>query len=313
MAPLTLAAGLVAAIGAIALLERLAPRLGLVDQPGGRKDHAGTVPLVGGLGILVGLLVAHSGSTGPAGEAFLAAATLLAAVGALDDRSELNPRVKFAAQLVAAVIMIFSAGIELHSLGDLLGWRALGLAWLSIPLTLFATVGVINAVNMVDGQDGLAGLLCLIAFGWYGLVAAQSGLGSQAAMAWSVAAAVAGFLAFNLRLPWRPRARVFLGDAGSLMLGFALAWLAIDLTQGPRRSFYPIAALWVLILPLADCVSLMTRRLLAGRSPFVADREHIHHYLSARGLTVTQSTWLLAAISALFGAVGYFEIGRAHV
>ncbi|MGZ5584539.1 MAG: MraY family glycosyltransferase, partial [Usitatibacter sp.] len=118
--------------------------------------------------------------------------------------------------------------------------------------------------------------------------------------------AIAGFLLFNLRFPGQRQARVFLGDAGSLMIGFALGWFAIDLTQGEGRTFPPIAALWVLLLPIADCVSLMTRRLRSRRSPFVADSHHIHHYLLARGFTHGQTLATLVAMSALFGAVGYF-------
>jgi UDP-GlcNAc:undecaprenyl-phosphate GlcNAc-1-phosphate transferase len=117
--------------------------------------------------------------------------------------------------------------------------------------------------------------------------------------------AIAGFLIFNLRFPWQSHARVFLGDAGSLMIGFALGWFAIDLTQGSNRTFPPIAALWVILLPLADCVSLMTRRLAAGKSPFVADRRHIHHYLLERGFSHTQTLGLLIAFSAAFGVVGF--------
>jgi UDP-GlcNAc:undecaprenyl-phosphate GlcNAc-1-phosphate transferase len=134
---------------------------------------------------------------------------------------------------------------------------------------------------------------------WY------SGLDVQFATALILCGAIAGFLLFNLRLPWQSHARVFLGDAGSLMIGFALGWFAIDLTQGPGRTLAPIAALWVLLLPLADCVSLMARRLRAGRSPFDADRHHIHHYLLARGFTHNQALALLVALSFLFGAIGF--------
>jgi UDP-GlcNAc:undecaprenyl-phosphate GlcNAc-1-phosphate transferase len=159
---------------------------------------------------------------------------------------------------------------------------------------------------MMDGQDGLGGSIALIAFVWYAAVAADSDLEVQFKTALIFCGAIAGFLLFNLRFPWQPRARVFLGDAGSLMIGFALGWFAIDLTQGAGRTCPPIAALWVLLLPLADCVSLMTRRLRAGKSPFVADNHHIHHYLLARGFTHGQTLSILVGLSALFGAVGYF-------
>ena len=298
------------------LLARFAPMLGMIDTPGGRKDHQGSTPLVGGLAIFVGVLLA----VWVLGMAAVAAWLLLAlsiviAVGCWDDVAEIRPRAKLAIQVAACAIMIWGAGIQLHGVGDLIGWRPIGLSILAIPLTVFAMVGVVNAINMMDGLDGLAGSITLVAFTWYALVATQAGLVEQAQAAWVICGTLAGFLLLNLRLPWQRQARVFLGDAGSLMLGFAIGWFAIDLTQGPGRTFPPIAALWVVVLPLADCVSLVARRLRAGKSPFVADRGHIHHYLLARGFTPSQTLAILVGSSAVFGAVGYFawvfKVGEA--
>jgi len=227
------------------------------------------------------------------------------AAGCWDDVAEISPRLKFGIQIVASAIMIWGAGVQLHHVGDLLGWRPIGLSVLAVPLTVFAIVGVVNAVNMMDGQDGLAGSVGAVAFAWYAVVAYESGLQPQFRLALILTCAIAGFLLFNLRFPWQPRARVFLGDAGSLMIGFALGWFAIELTQGKLRTFPPIAALWVLLLPLADCVSLMTRRVRAGKSPFVADSRHIHHYLLRRGFSHGQTVGILVGLSAIFGAVGY--------
>jgi len=227
-------------------------------------------------------------------------------VGVWDDIAEIRPRIKFAVQVAAATLMIWGAGVELVNVGDLIGWRPIGLSILAVPLTIFAIVGVVNSVNMIDGLDGLGGSVALIAFAWYAAVARLSGLDVQFGLAIIFCGAIAGFLVFNLRFPWQPRARAFLGDAGSLMLGFALGWYAVDLTQGANRTFPPIAALWVVLLPLADCVSLMTRRLRTRKSPFVADNRHIHHYLSARGFTHGQTLAILAGASTLFGAIGFF-------
>lgn len=296
-----------ASAAAVLLLARFAPALGLVDAPGGRKSHSHTVPLVGGLAVFVSLLaVSWAAGLAPKMAYFLFALSIVIAVGFWDDVREIRPRLKFGIQIVASGIMIWGAGIQLHSVGDLIGWRTIGLSVFAIPLTVFAMVGVVNSINMIDGADGLAGSLALVALVWFALVAAQSGLAVQAVTSLLICGALAGFLLFNLRLPWGPRTRVFLGDAGSLMLGFALGWLAIDLTQGPGRTFPPIAALWVILLPLADCVSLMIRRLKAGKSPFVADRGHIHHYLAARGFSHAQTLAILVGLSVIFGAVGYF-------
>src|SRR5436190_3467223 len=301
----SLAIAFVAGTAATFLLARAAPALSLLDHPGGRKTHSRPVPLVGGLAIFVALLGAAS-AMGIATNAgyFLFALSIVIAVGMWDDIAEIPPRLKFAIQVVASAIMIWGGGVCLTTVGDLLGWRPIGLSILAAPLTVFAIVGVVNAVNMMDGLDGLGGSVAFIAFAWYAAVAHGTGLELQFKTALIFCGAIAGFLLFNLRFPWQPRARVFLGDAGSLMIGFALGWFAIDLTQGTGRTFAPIAALWVLLLPLADCVSLMVRRLRAGKSPFVADSRHIHHYLLARGFTHGQTLATLAGLSLLFGAVG---------
>lgn len=307
------AAALAVSAGAVFVFARVAPALGLIDHPGGRKAHESAVPLVGGLGIFTALMIAAwaFGVGAHAGYFFLALSIIIA-VGCWDDVAEIRPRVKFAIQIGACAIMIWGAGVQLHTVGDLLGWRPIGLSILAVPLTVFAVVGVVNSINMMDGQDGLAGSIALVAFAWYAIMAADSGLQTQTLVALTFCGAIAGFLLFNLRFPWQPRARVFLGDAGSLMIGFALGWFAIDLTQGPGRTLQPIAALWVLLLPLADCVSLMLRRLQARRSPFVADSQHIHHYLLRRGFTHGQALAILVAASTLFGLVGYLA-WRMHV
>ncbi len=301
-----LAFAFLAGSGATFVLSRAAGALRLIDEPGGRKAHHAPVPLVGGLAIFLALLGAAAvvGIATSAGY-FLFALSIVIAVGLWDDVAEISPRAKFAIQIAASSVMIFGAGVELTSVGDLFGWQSIGLWIFAIPMTIFAIVGVVNSINMVDGLDGLGGSIAFVAFAWYCAVAYQSGLDVQFKTALIFCGAIAGFLLFNLRFPWQPRAKVFLGDAGSLMIGFALGWFAIDLTQGPGRSFQPIAALWVLLLPLADCVSLMLRRVTARKSPFVADSHHIHHYLLARGFTHGQTLGTLVALSVTFGAVGY--------
>jgi len=290
---------------ATAVLARLAPTLGLLDHPGGRKDHDGAVPVVGGIALVVTLLCAvFCLDRTPVPPSFLAAAGILVIVSVWDDWKELHHIPRFAAQIAAVLVMVYGAGIELRSVGDLLGWKPIGLSIFVVPMTVFAVVGVINAVNMIDGMDGLAGSTSMVALAWYGVAATLSGLPQQAGLAWILCGGVGGFLLLNLRLPWQPRAKVFLGDSGSTLLGFALAWLAIDLTQGAGRTMPPIAALWVVLLPLADTVSLMARRRARGKSPFHPDREHIHHFLLAKGFSVSSALGVLVAACILFGALG---------
>jgi UDP-GlcNAc:undecaprenyl-phosphate GlcNAc-1-phosphate transferase len=304
---LSLTFAFLAGTGATLILARAAGALRLLDYPGGRKTHAQPVPLVGGLAIFVAFISAATiVDIATSAGYFLFALSIVIAVGLWDDIAEISPRVKFMIQIIASGLMIWGAGVQLHTVGDLVGLRPIGLWLFAIPLTIFAIVGVINAINMMDGLDGLGGSIAFVAFAWFAAVAMFSDLGVQFKIALIFCGAIAGFLLFNLRFPWQPQARVFLGDAGSLMIGFALGWFAIDLTQGQGRTMPPIAALWILLLPLADCVSLMSRRVMVRKSPFVADRRHIHHYLLARGFTHGQTLGILVGLSSVFGAVGFF-------
>ncbi len=287
-------------VASLVAMRALAPRLGLVDHPGGRRAHATPVPLVGGISIFLAVAVAAA-AFGQPPTAYLAGAALLTIVGAFDDAHKLRVSVRMAAQVFAAIGMIALGGVELRTVGDLLGNGSIGLWIFVFPMTIFAVVGVVNSANMIDGMDGLGGSVAFIALLWYAAVAHLQGMDGLQLTALMHAAALAAFLAFNLRLPGLPHARAFLGDAGSTLLGFLLAWFAVDLTQGPGRSFPPICALWVVLLPLADCVSLMSRRIRAGRSPFAADSRHIHHYLQARGMSWGQTLAVLLILSAVLG------------
>jgi UDP-N-acetylmuramyl pentapeptide phosphotransferase/UDP-N-acetylglucosamine-1-phosphate transferase len=131
-----------------------------------------------------------------------------------------------------------------------------------------------------------------------------SGNTSQATLLFLLASAVAGFIVFNMRSPWRSRASVFMGDSGSMMLGFATAWFAIDLTQQASGAFTPITAVWILGIPIFDTVSIMLRRVFLGRSPFSPDHGHLHHILLRIGFSVPQTVVLIILLSIAFGLAG---------
>ncbi len=291
------------------LLPRIAPRIGLVDEPGGRKHHVGSVPVVGGLamfgGFACGLFAwsatAHS-ELDRSGLSMLAAFALLVAVGMLDDRHDLRPRTKFAAQLIAAVLMAAGAKVAVQHLGDLLGFGPFGLGDWALPFTVVCVLGVINAVNMQDGVDGLAGSVTLAEIGLFALAGS---LADTPVPAWValLAACLAGFLVFNLRLPGRSQARLFMGDAGSMMLGIALTWIAVVLTQSgePAAAVPPMVAVWILAVPLADMARVMASRVRRGGSMLDAGRDHLHHLLQARGQTPNAVVAIIVAASLVCG------------
>ncbi|MDP6436360.1 MAG: MraY family glycosyltransferase [Gammaproteobacteria bacterium] len=306
----------------IILLRPLAIAVGLVDVPSRRKTHSGDIPLIGGMAIFVGSLVALAtqSSLGQTGviistplPAFFAAAFVLILVGAWDDYADLPPVIRFLAQIVACLIMIFGGNTVLTDVGQLnIDGSVFNLGWMAVPFTVFACLGVINAMNMCDGLDGLSGSLALIALLGLGIANTLWGSAGHQHLIVVFAACVISFLMFNLRTLWRPKAWVFLGDAGSMLLGLTLSWLAICLSQGEERVISPAAALWFLMLPVYDAVAMMVRRLLKRQSPFRADREHLHHIFLMAGFSVGESVTLMSGIAVAGVVIGlggvYLEI-----
>ncbi|HJP03765.1 MAG: hypothetical protein CL799_04305 [Chromatiales bacterium] len=306
----------------IILLRPLAIAVGLVDVPTSRKSHSGNIPLIGGMAIFVGSLVALATQSSLVQTevvisaplpAFFAAAFVLILVGAWDDYADLPPAARIVAQIIACLIMIFGGDTVLIDLGQLnIDGSIFSLGWLAVPFTVFACLGVINAMNMCDGVDGLSGSLALIALLGLGIANTLWGSAGDQHLIVVFAACVISFLMFNLRTLWRSKAWVFLGDAGSMLLGLTLSWLAISLSQGEERVISPAAALWFLMLPVYDAVSMMVRRLVKRRSPFRADREHLHHIFLMAGFSVGESVTLMSGIAVTGVVIGlggvYLEI-----
>jgi len=290
----------------ILMLRRPAERWGLVDHPGGRKRHAAPVPLTGGIAITAGLIFALAVSFSAFAQysAFFAGVLLLALVGLMDDLGEVSPGTKLLLQVVAALLMTSWGENFLVNLGDLFGTNPINTRHWAIPLTVLAALAVVNAINMLDGLDGLAGslvlgiLLVLTAFAW------SIGDPNSAKILIVLAGALAGFLFFNLPWPLRGRHRTFMGDAGSMVLGFAVAWFSVALTQRGAVTVPPPVMLWVLGIVLMDVFTVTVRRLARRRSPMAADRDHIHHMLLRRGFGPWQTLGLLVGANVVLALIG---------
>jgi UDP-GlcNAc:undecaprenyl-phosphate GlcNAc-1-phosphate transferase len=192
--------------------------------------------------------------------------------------------------------------ISIASLGNLLGTGELLLPfWLSIPFTIVAVVGVVNAFNLIDGLDGLAGGASVIALVCFGLLAWLVGNQEVLVLAAALLGGILGFLKYNF-FP----ARIFMGDAGSLVVGFVIAFLAILLTRGEGSHIPPVVPLLVVGLPVADTLWVMGRRLLAGQSPFAADRWHMHHKFLALGFEHRYTVIIMYTISLFWGGMALF-------
>ncbi len=290
----------------ILMLRRPAERWGLVDHPGGRKRHAAPVPLTGGIAITAGMILALvvSFSAFAQYSAFFAGVLLLALVGLMDDLGEVSPGTKLLLQVVAALLMTSWGENFLVNLGDLFGTNPINTRHWAIPLTVLAALAVVNAINMLDGLDGLAGslvlgiLLVLTGFAW------TIGDANAAKILLVLAGALAGFLFFNLPWPLRGRHRTFMGDAGSMVLGFAVAWFSVALTQRGAVTVPPPVMLWVLGIVLMDVFTVTVRRLARRRSPMAADRDHIHHMLLRRGFGPWQTLGLLVGANVVLACIG---------
>jgi len=303
---IVLACALAAGISAIALvlLVRLAEPLGLVDRPNSRKLHVGHIPLVGGLSVFIGVLCAALwlGSLSHFMRILLATSAVLALLGALDDRYDLSVRARLLVQTAAILTVIGTTGVYIHSVGHLFG-HELTMGWVGVPFTVIAVIGLLNAFNMMDGIDGLAGSLSLVTIGAILLYSNAAQIQGPAMLMLLTGCALLPYLAANLGMVGR---KVFLGDAGSMVLGYLFAWTLIDFSQAAPAHISPIDVLWCVALPVLDTIAVMYRRLRQGKSPFKPDRGHIHHIVMGAGLSPRRTLLCLIALAAtlaFFGSV----------
>ena len=291
---------LVICMALIPPLMASAGRLNVLDLPGGRKMHAGSVAKVGGIALATGTFI---GVLMWAPKDNLILASLIGGLtillfGVWDDRVGLGYGAKFAGQALAAVIVLTVGGVQLGGLpGVPDDWTG---PWLTVPLTFLMLIAVTNAVNLADGLDGLAGGLSLISFAGIAFLAFQADDAVVMLMVVSVLGGLLGFLRFNTY-----PARIFMGDAGSQFLGFYLGVTGLVLTDQVHGPYSPVVAWFIWGLPLLDTAGVMLQRWREGRSPFVADRNHLHHKLLSRGWSHRGAVTLIYGAQTAMVATGY--------
>jgi UDP-GlcNAc:undecaprenyl-phosphate GlcNAc-1-phosphate transferase len=284
------AGSLAVALVAVPLARRFARHVGLVDRPDGRRKlHHRAVPVAGGVAILVSALCVLAGAAylspaaadlfGSAGEltGLLPGAVAICLVGVLDDRYGLRGRYKLLGQTFA-VATVLAFGVRVEAI-HLFAWR-IELGWFAVPFTLFWLLGAINSLNLLDGMDGLLGTVGTIVSLAIAALAALHGHWAEAAVAATLAGALIGFLRYN----WPP-ATIFLGDAGSMLIGLVIGVLAIRCSLKGTATVALATPLALLILPIFDTAAAIVRRKLTGRSIYTTDRAHLHHCLLGRGLS----------------------------
>jgi UDP-GlcNAc:undecaprenyl-phosphate GlcNAc-1-phosphate transferase len=298
-----LLAFILAMVVTMALIPPLMRRAGVMhvlDAPEARKVHSQPIPRVGGIAMAIGAAVPLSLwlEVDRLSLAFLAGVLIVLLFGIWDDRATLPPRTKLFGQLLAVLIVVFVGGVEIHSIT--LAGRIELPGVVSVPLSVLFLLGVTNAINLSDGLDGLAGgttFLCCAAIALLSL-----GTGVDLAFVSTLAIVVMGCLLGFLRYNSYP-ARVFMGDGGSQFLGFTVGVLAVLLTQHEELPYSAALPLLLLGLPILDTLTVMVVRIREGRSPFSADRNHLHHRLLALGFDHFEA---VAAIYLLQGALFLF-------
>ena len=281
-------------IALIPILKRYAPFLHYVDVPSERKVHSTPMPKVGGiamaLGTLLPVLLAVYGDKTVF--SILLGTAIIMVFGVLDDVRDLGYKAKFAGQVTAALLVVFLGGVNLCNLGNLLPGEMVLPDGLAAVLTLVVIVGVTNAVNLADGLDGLAGGMMLLGFLCISFMAYKVENTAVALLSAATVGAIFGFLRFNTY-----PATIFMGDAGSQLLGFLAITMSIAITQG-STPYSPMFPLILLGLPIFDTIWVMAERVKNGRSPFVADKNHLHHKLLKVGLYHAEAVFTLYVLQA---------------
>ena len=291
---------------AIVLLSRLAPYVGLMDRPGGRKRHHAAVPLVGGIGIYLGVLSAYLWSIDlrALGLTYQVACAAMLLVGVADDRHDITPTARLALQASIAAGLVLYTGQSVTNVGDLFGLGNMYLGWASLPFTIVSIVALINAFNMLDGLDGLAGGVGFLGFAAMLLLAVLLGRPELPKVVAAFVGAVAGFMVFNAPVKLIRRPLVFMGDAGSTLLGFASAAFAMSLVNPRGGSVSPPLILWLVAIPIFELFSSTFRRAVHGMSPMEADLGHYHHRLIQAGWPVNAVFAFYFLFSAVSVAIG---------
>lgn len=279
----------------------LAFKVGAMDHPDPRKVHSGVMPRMGGLAVYLAFVAAVLlfRDLTPQVWGLLAGATAILLVGILDDIKGISARVKLVGQILAAAVIV-PFGIQVHYITNPLNGELIFLGLLSIPVTIFWVVAVTNAVNLIDGLDGLAGGVAAIAALTMAAVTwTQWGTGGMEniMLALTLVAALLGFLKHNFY-----PAKIFLGDTGSLFLGYTLAVIAITGMTKSAAAVSMIIPLVILGVPLLDTFFAVVRRYNERKPIFEPDKEHLHHCLMAMGLTHRQTVLAMYALSGFMGA-----------
>ena len=304
----------------IKVLLPLAPQIGLIDVPNERKNHDGAIPLIGGISIYTGVLIASTLFIEQSQllNLYFISSALLVFIGTMDDIYDLSVAPRMIFQGLVAAIMVFGAGIYISDFGGLLSVSDIDIGNYGMLFTLLACIAAINAFNMIDGIDGLAGSMSIISILSIAILTIMSNTDNNILLPLILVVATIPYLFYNVSTRNPRGKKIFMGDAGSMFLGLTVIWLlALSTQDTPHGSavFRPVTALWIIAIPLMDMFAIMIRRIRKGVSPFKADNGHLHHICMRLGLSSRQALWVISLISITFALIGiggeYFVISES--
>jgi len=297
----------------IPVIIKIADLKRLMDEPDkNRKIHKEVVPTLGGIGIFAAFMISFSiwgsAATLESYPFFVAGLFMLLLVGIKDDILSLSPNKKLLIQLIAATEIVIGGGVVLTDFGGILGIYQV--PWfMGAGITILAFVSLINAINLIDGIDGLAGGIGIVVSSILGIWFWHTGFVALSVLAFSLSGALIGFLIYNVH-----PAKIFMGDTGSMAVGFILSYLVIQflisnnsvVNSGWYIENAPVFAISLLIIPIVDTLRVFTLRVASGKSPFVADRNHTHHQLLDAGMSPDVASFSLWMGNFALVAIGFF-------
>jgi UDP-GlcNAc:undecaprenyl-phosphate GlcNAc-1-phosphate transferase len=288
------------------LVIRFAVRFDCIDKPGKRRIHKYPTPRWGGIAFFIGILpVFLFLQIDRQIVSYLTASIILITMGGIDDWRHVGWKVKFLGIILAITIVIFGGGVVINSIGTYGSYGKVELGILSIPFTYFGIAGVTNAINLIDGLHGLAGGVSLIAFLFIGIAAYLSGNYILAVISLAFVGTLSGFLRYNF-----PNAKIFMGDTGSLFLGFSLAVFSILLTQDASIHVEPMFPILLLLIPIFDALRVMLVRIFKLKNPFKADKTHLHHLMIRRGFSSVNIVYFFWVLTFVFGFIAVSIVNR---
>ena len=287
----------------IPFIKKIAVQIGAVDMPGGRHIHNKPTPKLGGLGIFLGYLLGYMIFGEPSAQmnSILIGSFIILITGIIDDIVELKPSIKFAGQLMAALVIAIYGGILLKDVSAFGIYLDFGI--MSYPLTIFFILGCVNCINLIDGLDGLSGGISSIYYLTIGIIATMQGKhGLDFVLAFVMLGSTLGFLVHNFN-----PAKIFAGDSGSNFMGFIIAVIALLGFKNVTMTSL-IVPILLIAIPILDTLFAIIRRFLKGESISKGDSYHIHHQLLRRNLSVKQTVLIIYLVDILFASASIIYI-----